>query len=162
MKYCWGVSDLTIFSISQCILNVIVMQSDIPIVNVISMNMPYRSNHNHTCHTNMHDSNYLFKGDLRKTNKMAARREAKILQVFSVRLIKAIDAATGSTPAMFSAYLVAKELTPMRGASNIVQVASNPPYTTISQLVTNACTRIQGAATDQEAKRLRAFPRHPS
>ena len=47
----------------------------------------------------------------------------------------------------------------MQGASNIVQVASNPPYTTINQLVTimhglHVHEFREHAANDQEAQRL--------
>ncbi len=85
---------------------------------------------------------------------MAARREARILQVMSARLITAINGATGNSPAVFSDQLVAKGFISVQGASNIILVTANPPYAIISRLVSNALTRVQRAVSDQKAQRL--------
>ncbi len=85
---------------------------------------------------------------------MAARREDHILRVFSARLTNAIDLATGSAPAMFSTQLVANGFISEQGANNIIQVAANPPFAMISQLVMTVLGRVRAAASDQEAQRL--------
>ncbi len=79
--------------------------------------------------------------------------EARILQVFLAKLTAAIDLATGSNPAMFSAQLIANQLLTMLAANSIVKVASNPPSTIINELVMNAIGQVQ-KAKDQEAERL--------
>ncbi len=84
---------------------------------------------------------------------MAARKEAKILRIFSAKLTNAIDIATGSLPAMFSAQLVANDFISEQGAKNIIQVAANPPYAMISQLVMTVLEQVK-AASDKEAQRL--------
>ncbi len=84
---------------------------------------------------------------------MAARKEDKILRIFSAKLTKAIDIATGSVPAMFSAQLVANDFISEQGAKNIIQVAANPPYAMISQLVMTVLEQVK-AASDKEAQRL--------
>ncbi len=84
---------------------------------------------------------------------MAARKEDKILRIFSAKLTKAIDIATGSVPAMFSGQLVANDFISEQGAKNIIQVAANPPYAMISQLVMTVLEQVK-AASDKEAQRL--------
>ncbi len=84
---------------------------------------------------------------------MAARKEDKILRIFSAKLTNAIDIATGSLPAMLSAQLVANNFISEQGAKNIIQVAANPPFAMISQLVMTVLEQVK-AASDKEAQRL--------
>ena len=85
---------------------------------------------------------------------MAARKEANILRGFSARLTKAIDTATGSLPALFSAHLIANGFISEQGAKNIIQVTANPPFAMISQLMMTVLEQVKAAASDQEAQRL--------